>query len=113
VFSIFISNTDDHLRNHAFLYEIGRGWKLSPAYDLNPSPYGKKTLSLNISETDNSLSLELALSVMNYFQLSAKDARNIMEEVKLSVKNWRNVAADLGINSREIKIMEYTIFAEL
>jgi serine/threonine-protein kinase HipA len=95
------------------LYEIGRGWKLSPAYDLNPSPYGKKALSLNISETDNSLSFELALSVMNYFQLSAKDARNIMEEVKLSVKNWRNVAINLGLNRQEIKVMEYAIFDEL
>jgi serine/threonine-protein kinase HipA len=113
VFSILISNTDDHLRNHAFLYEIGKGWKLSPAYDLNPSPYGKKALSLNISETDNSLSLELALSVMNYFQLSMKDTNSIMEEVKLSVKNWRNVAADLGVNGQEIKIMEYAIFDEL
>ena len=38
VFSILISNTDDHLRNHAFLYEGNDGWRLSPAYDLNPVP---------------------------------------------------------------------------
>jgi serine/threonine-protein kinase HipA len=106
VFSILISNTDDHLRNHAFLYETGKGWKLSPAYDLNPSPHGKNALSLNISETDNSLSLELALSVVNHFLLSAKDASNIIEEVKLSLKNWRDVSADLGITGREIKTME-------
>jgi serine/threonine protein kinase HipA of HipAB toxin-antitoxin module len=34
-FSHTISNTDDHLRNHGFLYEGQAGWRLSPAYDLN------------------------------------------------------------------------------
>jgi serine/threonine-protein kinase HipA len=38
VFNILISNTDDHLRNHGFLYEGQAGWRLSPAYDLNPVP---------------------------------------------------------------------------
>ena len=38
VFNILISNTDDHLRNHGFLYEGQSGWRLSPAYDLNPVP---------------------------------------------------------------------------
>jgi len=33
VFNILISNTDDHLRNHGFLYEGQAGWRLSPAYD--------------------------------------------------------------------------------
>ena len=43
VFSVLISNTDDHLRNHGFLYEGNRGWRLSPAYDLNPfqSSFGR------------------------------------------------------------------------
>jgi len=36
VFNILISNTDDHLRNHGFLYAGQEGWRLSPAYDLNP-----------------------------------------------------------------------------
>src|ERR1019366_3413417 len=38
VFSIMISNTDDHLRNHGFLYAGPAGWRLFPAYDLNPVP---------------------------------------------------------------------------
>src|SRR5208283_4159736 len=38
VFIILISNTDDHMRNHGFLYEGPEGWRLSPAYDLNPVP---------------------------------------------------------------------------
>jgi serine/threonine-protein kinase HipA len=38
VFSVLISNTDDHLRNHGFLYAGPLGWRLSPAYDVNPVP---------------------------------------------------------------------------
>lgn len=53
VFNIAVSNTDDHLRNHGFILE-SRRWRLSPAYDTNPSPYGGG-LSLAIDESDNSL----------------------------------------------------------
>ena len=38
VYNILISNTDDHLRNHGFLYGGPDGWRLAPAYDLNPVP---------------------------------------------------------------------------
>ena len=36
-YTIEINNTDDHLRNHGFLYEKG-GWHLSPLFDVNPNP---------------------------------------------------------------------------
>ncbi|MEX1114016.1 MAG: HipA domain-containing protein, partial [Akkermansiaceae bacterium] len=67
VFSIAVSNTDDHLRNHGFLF-TENGWILSPAYDLNSDP-GGTGLSLNISETDNALSFDLALEVAPFFRL--------------------------------------------
>jgi serine/threonine-protein kinase HipA len=38
VFTVMVSNTDDHLRNHGFTYERYKGWRLSPAYDINPTP---------------------------------------------------------------------------
>jgi serine/threonine-protein kinase HipA len=61
VFNILIANTDDHLRNHGFLYQL-RGWKLSPAYDMNPTPSDirPRVLSLAIDEADNSGSLDVA-----------------------------------------------------
>ncbi len=37
-FSVLVSNVDDHLRNHGFLWRGKAGWTLSPAYDLNPVP---------------------------------------------------------------------------
>lgn len=99
VFSICVSNTDDHLRNHGFLL-TERGWKLSPAYDINPEPTGTG-LHLNISETDNSLSLELAKEVAEFFRLDENEADEIIDEVKGAVTTWPDVASDFGINRGE------------
>lgn len=99
VFNIAISNCDDHLRNHGFLL-TEKGWRLSPAYDLNPSYYGGG-LSLNITETDNSLDMELAREVAPFFGVSEKDAEAIIGEVNDVVSNWRRVATELGISREE------------
>lgn len=94
VFSICISSTDDHLRNHGFLL-TNEGWKLSPAYDINPEPTGAG-LHLNISEHDNTLDLELILEVAEYFGLGNDQARSIVDEVASAVAQWRENAASLG-----------------
>ncbi|MBI2520230.1 MAG: HipA domain-containing protein [Bdellovibrio sp.] len=99
VFSICISNVDDHLRNHGFLL-TGKGWKLSPAYDINPVPDGEG-LKLNITETDNSQSLETAKSVIGYFRISPARAEKIIKEVISAVLKWRVHAKALGISVRE------------
>ncbi len=99
VFSICIKNTDDHLRNHGFLL-TDKGWKLSPAYDINPNEYGAG-LGLNISETDNSLDVDLALSVAEYFRVSKGRAKQILEMVKASTSRWLIVAKEIGIPKSE------------
>lgn len=104
VFPICVSNTDDHLRNHGFLLQTD-GWKLSPAYDINPDPAGTG-LSLHISDTDNSLSLALALEVAEYFRLENARAVSIIEEVKEAVCRWPNIATDLGISPAEQQMMQ-------
>jgi serine/threonine-protein kinase HipA len=70
VFNILISNTDDHLRNHGFIL-TDEGWRLSPAYDVNPS-IDKDGLALNIDMNNNLLDIELAKSVGPFFRLSKK-----------------------------------------
>ncbi len=99
VFSISISNTDDHLRNHGFLL-TEKGWKLSPAYDINPveNAFG---LKLNISEHDNDLDFDLALEVAPYFRIERIEAGNIINKTKKVVSNWRNIASKLGISRIE------------
>lgn len=104
VFSIAVHNTDDHLRNHGFLL-TDRGWVLSPAFDLNPDPDGTG-LSLNISETDNALSFDLALEVSPYFRLDPTDARSILTQVRQAVKSWQDHAKVLGIPRNEQELME-------
>lgn len=107
VFTVLISNTDDHLRNHGFLYESTSGWVLSPAYDLNPVPVDIKPrlLSTSIDLDDNSASLELALEYAEYFELTPAEAQIIAKEVGAAVSNWRGEAARQGLRAAEIERM--------
>ena len=107
VFSILISNTDDHLRNHGFLYEGQAGWRLAPAYDLNPVPVDIKprVLSTAIDLDDSTASLKLALSVADYFALKLDEARKIASEVGKAVSTWRQAAARLGLSPVQIDRM--------
>jgi serine/threonine-protein kinase HipA len=107
VFSVLISNTDDHLRNHGFLWMGPAGWRLSPAYDLNPVPTDIKPriLTTAIDLDDNTASLELAFQVAAYFELGATEARTIAGEVGRAVSGWRKVAAALGLSGGEIDRM--------
>jgi serine/threonine-protein kinase HipA len=104
VFNILISNTDDHLRNHGFLYVGSDGWRLSPAYDLNPVPVDVKPriLTTAINEEDTSASLSLAIEVAGYFELDEAEAREIAAQVGKATSKWRDEAAEQGIARGEI-----------
>jgi len=104
VFSILISNTDDHLRNHGFLWAGPAGWRLSPAYDLNPVPTDIKprVLTTAIDLDDGTASLHLALNVASYFELTPDRAQEIAAEAGKAVATWRKVAAKLGLTPVEI-----------
>jgi serine/threonine-protein kinase HipA len=103
VFNILISNTDDHLRNHGFLYGGRDGWRLSPAYDLNPVPTDIKPriLTTAINEDDGTASLALALDVAAYFELDAGSARGVARQVGKVISKWRDVAAKHGLTKSE------------
>ena len=107
VFSILISNTDDHLRNHGFLYGGTAGWRLSPAYDLNPVPVDLKPrfLATAIDLENHEASLELALTVASYFDVDENAARAVARDVALSVAEWRTVASKLGLSRPAIERM--------
>lgn len=109
VFSICVTNTDDHLRNHGFLL-TNTGWVLSPAYDINPIETGTG-LKLNISDEDNSLDVNLALEVAEYFRLSKKRANEILEEVLQAVRQWRDIANKYGLSraEQELKSLAFRV----
>ncbi|MDN3203780.1 type II toxin-antitoxin system HipA family toxin [Algoriphagus sediminis] len=102
VFSMCVSNTDDHLRNHGFMLTTS-GWILSPAYDINPVETGTG-LKLNVSEDDNALDLDLAMEVIPYFRIKEKEALAIIKEVKNSVRKWSTLAQEMGISRGEIEL---------
>lgn len=99
VFSVLISNTDDHLRNHGFIYAQHQGWRLSPVYDINPTPLEIKPniLTTAIDFEDRSASLATALHVADEFRLSTRQAQQIIVEVKSAVQQWREVATYFGL----------------
>ncbi|HEY1580443.1 MAG TPA: HipA domain-containing protein [Terracidiphilus sp.] len=107
VFNILISNTDDHLRNHGFLYAGSDGWRLSPAYDLNPVPVDVKPriLTTAINEEDTTASLSTAIKAAGYFELDDAKARDIAAQVGKAVSKWREEAAGQGISKNEIDRM--------
>lgn len=103
VFSICVSNTDDHLRNHGFIL-TNNGLILSPAYDINPNPKGYG-LNLNIDEQDNRLDTDIALRVAHFFRLSDTKAKQIVNEIEQVVAGWKTEAEKLNISRREIEQM--------
>jgi serine/threonine-protein kinase HipA len=100
LFSVCVSNTDDHLRNHGFLYTED-GWTLSPAFDINANETGAG-LKLNIDENDNTLSIDLVMSTTPYYLLPVERANEIKSEVISAVAQWWKVAAKYKASSFEI-----------
>jgi serine/threonine-protein kinase HipA len=100
LFNILVSNTDDHLRNHGFIL-ASDGWRLSPAYDMNPNEMGNG-LTLNISENSNAQEISLAIETANLYQLKKENAEVILQEMQHQISNWRNVAKKFGISNSEI-----------
>ena len=104
VFNMAVSNTDDHLRNHAFIF-TENGWELSLLYDVNPIPYGDE-LSLNVDEEDNSINIDLAIEASVRFGISETDATTYAKDILTIVKeNWEKRATALGLSRRLIEEM--------
>ena len=105
VFNMLVSNTDDHLRNHGFLLVPGRGWKLSPAYDMNPVA-NATGLTLNVSTHDNAKDISLALSIAPLFRIRSDHAQDIVVRLKKITSQWRKIADGVAIPRKEQDAME-------
>ncbi len=115
VFTIMVSNTDDHLRNHGFIYDRNKGWRLSPAYDINPTPIeiAPRILTTSIDFYDSDASLETVLRVAKDFRLNKEEALFIIKEVASAVEQWRSVASEFGLSKRECDKMASAFVWEL
>lgn len=106
-FNVLIGNRDDHLGNHGFLRE-GNGWRLSPAFGVNPNP-DKQHHVLAIDDADTSPDTALLMTTADYYRLDIRRATEISGQVRNAVKGWEKHARKLGIKSPEIELMDGVI----
>ena len=107
LFSILVGNRDDHLRNHGFL-RAATGWRLTPAFDVNPNP-DKDIHALAIDAQDPAPSSETLRQTAAYYRLSAVQADRIDQEVRAAIADWQHHARQLGLPALEIDLMQAVI----
>ena len=114
IFNIFCNNSDDHMRNHGFLYAGNGQWELSPAYDIIPFPQSTETyrLALHIGDEGTIANISNALSAAKYFGIKLAEAEQIIEEVREVTKGWKAFFDDCGAESQDIERLS-SCFREL
>lgn len=107
VFTVLVSNVDDHMRNHGFLYSGTSGWILSPAYDINPTPtdIAPRILSSAIDIDDQTASLDNVLGVADYFDIKLNQAKEYICKIGNVVSSWQKIAKTYGLSTNEIDRM--------
>ncbi len=103
-FNILVGNDDDHLRNHAFLFD-GRGWRLSPLYDVVPKPHvgHQWRLILHAGDSGREPRLANALTSAASFGLKTEEATALLEEMRATVaREWRHALKKAGLATDEI-----------
>lgn len=104
VFNAAVTNNDDHPRNHALLHRQ-KGWRLSPAYDLVPSPVvslERRDLALSIGDHGRTASIYNLISQAGRFGLSVADARAEMDRLVDVVRHWRESFFACGVSAKDI-----------
>ena len=106
VFTILVSNKDDHLKNHGFIYAGGDRWRLSPAFDINPSPSRHRVLETGIMQGGSfDASLDIAFEACDFFDLTPADAREQASLIaKVTTKNWRQALRDEGCSTDDMQV---------
>ena len=104
VFNAMTGNTDDHLRNHAFL-RSHQGWRLSPAYDLTPShePFERRAHALAFLPGESRPSLALCKEMAAFFNLDKNMVAHTLQRIGAALAQWRQVARQNGLTESEIQ----------
>lgn len=106
VFTILVSNKDDHLKNHGFVYTGEDRWRLSPAFDVNPAPSRQRVLETGIIQGGPfDASLDIALDAAEFFDLTQADAKQQASVMaKIITANWKQALRAEGASPDEIRI---------
>lgn len=111
VFNVLIENTDDHEKNHAFLFKDG-AWKLSPAYDILPQLQGLGFQQLRIGRDGHESKIKNLLSEHDCFLLSKSDAKFIVAAIRNKMSSWRDIFLQSGVLSRDIELLQKYILSD-
>ena len=105
VFTILVSNTDDHLKNHGFVYAGSNQWRLSPAFDINPSPSRHRILETGIIQGGAfDASLDIAIAACEFFALASKEARQQANSIATTIAgNWKEALRTEGATADDVK----------
>ena len=109
LFNILVGNRDDHLRNHGFIREPS-GWRLSPAFDINPNT-AKQTHALAIDSHNAEPDVDIAMETASLYRLHSATARAALAEVHEVIADWRTEARKLQLSGVGIQRMESVIQA--
>jgi serine/threonine-protein kinase HipA len=104
VFNVVVANRDDHLRNHGFIRTPG-GWRLAPAFDINPSA-SKEEHVLALDSCSRYPDLEVVASTADLYRLGEKKSREIIEQVCDVVSAWRPRAKRIGLSAQDCLVLE-------
>lgn len=106
VFNILVTNDDDPLRNHEFLWNSKlQGWGLSPLYDVMPRPTmaTERFLHLGVGRQGRLATLDNALSGYSRFGITLQDAHEIIDRVWRAVREWKTCFEGYGAPGGEIE----------
>ena len=106
-FNVLASHRDDHLRNHGFL-RTTEGWRLAPAFDLNPTP-GKPEHELSLHGAIHRGDLAVLRETAPFYRLPGPDAEVIIGEVRSALSAWRDVVHGLNLGPTEFDVLEDAI----
>ena len=108
VFTILVSNKDDHLKNHGFLYVGGGSWRLSPVFDVNPAPDRNPYLETAIIEGGaHDRSIGLALEASAFFEIPEDEARLIIRGAARCIsEGWREALRQVGVSGASARDYE-------
>lgn len=106
-FNVLTSHRDDHLRNHGFL-RTGEGWRLAPAFDLNPVP-GKPEHELSLDGAIHRGDFEVLRETAPFYRLAGPEADAILDDVRTALAAWRGVARGSDVGAAEVDVLEDAI----
>ncbi len=109
LFNIRLGNRDDHLRNHGFI-RTDTGWRLAPAYDINPNPH-KDVHAISLDGQTQEPDVDAALACAELYRVTGARAQTVLSEVDQALQDWRQEAAAQGLGRAEIATMERVIEA--